>query len=217
MMQAKERQALEKLSKRYASKGYEVLLDQDAQRVLPEDLQEFVPDMVVMKGDEKVIIEIKQLGVPRRELTLLSQRVQDHPPWRLDVHFVKSPETPVRVEPDEIMATAERARQLFSSGNRFAAFLVMWSAFEAASRAALSRDSANALEKVEEPASLIKLLVFEGLIDEQSHNRLMEIEKVRNLAAHGGLTVPVNTDDFDFLFDVARDLTSDAMSGSRPE
>ena len=205
-MKNHEKSTLEKLAKRYADEGYEVLLERDAQQALPEDLRHFVPDMVLLRGDEKIIVELIQQGVSHDQLKSLAEKVQQHPNWRLDVQLVKSPETLIEVVPDDIRIALEKAERLFSSDDELAAFLVLWSAFEAGARAALSPDKDMVFDAAGAPSSLIKQLVFEGIIEDQDHDRLMELEKVRHMAVHGGLTVPVDHADFDFLMKITMDL-----------
>lgn len=210
-----ERETLQRLSRRYESEGYEVFLQKEAQALLPEELRSFVPDLVVKKGSELTIVEIKQRGSRNNALASIADRIREYPNLQLDVVIVGGPiNSAIETLPKDIVESLDAASELFESKNAQSAFLLLWSAFEAAAMAALSAIEPR-VGRPQSPEALVKSLVFEGLLDDDQHERLMEISKVRNLVAHGGLTVPIEKDDFRYLEKVVRKLIEPFEPDSR--
>ncbi len=215
MKKESEQKTVRRLAEQYAAEGYEVYLERDAQRVLPEGLRGFVPDMVVRRGDETIIIEIKQKGVPRDDVKLLAEQVRRQPGWRLDVHYVEPGLEPVVVSPADVKSSIANSKRLFSGGDKLAAFLLLWSTFEAAAMSTLSREKGVVFNTTLAPASLIKQLTFEGILEDTDHNQLLDMVQLRHMVVHGGVTTAVDDADFEFLASVTNRLTGPLKPGTQ--
>lgn len=215
MTSTAEHRAIERLARRYEENGYAVYTRRDAHAQLPDELRQFVPDFVARRGDEAVIVELKRRGMPAPHLSELAERVRRHAGWRLDVLYLDAPGEDMQgpAAPADIEKTVAASNRLFSEGDALAAWLLLWSAFDAAAMRALPEET-GAADGVVEPEALIKLLAYEGLVPDSDHDRLLELRQVRNRAAHGHLDVTVEWDSFDFLANVTRALLGPPEPGS---
>lgn len=77
-----ERERLLQLAEEYRAKGYEILF-QPSPADLPDFLKGYRPDMIVSRGDESVIVEVKSrssLSSSSTEyLSALAEVVEQHP------------------------------------------------------------------------------------------------------------------------------------------
>jgi Holliday junction resolvase len=80
-----ERERLLELAKEYRQKGYEVLLSPKPEE-LPDFLRGYRPDMIVRRGEEKVVIEVKSRPsiASAQYLRGLAQAVEEHPVGELN-------------------------------------------------------------------------------------------------------------------------------------
>jgi Holliday junction resolvase len=80
-----ERERLLQLAEEYRDKGYEISFHPNPED-LPDFLRNYRPDMIVRRGDEAVIIEVKSRrslnSSSRQYLQNLAQSVEQHPGWR---------------------------------------------------------------------------------------------------------------------------------------
>ena len=74
---------VEQIAQEYRDKGYEVLVEARAPQ-LPEPLARYRPDLVVRKGDEVVVIEVKSREISGDpQLQELAEVVRRQPGWRI--------------------------------------------------------------------------------------------------------------------------------------
>ena len=93
---AMEQETLERVAQRYRDEGYQVVVRPAAEQI-PPFIADFEPDLIAIRGNESVIVEIK---VNRMDLSSdhqishLAEIVNSRPGWRLDL-VVLEPETTV--------------------------------------------------------------------------------------------------------------------------
>lgn len=209
-----EKEAIEQLTRQLTEEGYIVHVGREAHAILPKALQTIVPDLVVQRGEENIVIEIKVKGSKHENFALLAERVRQQPGWRMDVHLIE-PKTASAKPPtiDEMKENVASSERLFANGDEVAALLLLWSVFEAAGVAALQEqlgDSAAAIDH----ASLVKQLTYQGLIEDPDHDKLLDIQALRNRLAHGQLDTPLDKNAFQFLVKAIRRLLKSSRPGS---
>jgi hypothetical protein len=177
---------VEQIAQEYRDKGYEVLVEARAPQ-LPEPLARYRPDLVVRKGDEVVVIEVKSresLGDP--QLQELAEVVRRQPGWRFELVLIRlEPGPPGTKEwnADDIAHNLGQVATLLRSGHQEAALLLAWSAAEATLRL-LAYEERLALEREDGPY-LLKLLATRAVITREQHDLLWEVLQLRNAIAHG--------------------------------
>lgn len=81
-----ERERLLELAEEYRKKGYEVLMPPKPEE-LPDFLRGYSPDMIVRRGEEAIVIEVKSRTsiASAQYLQGLAQAVEEHPGWRVEL------------------------------------------------------------------------------------------------------------------------------------
>lgn len=201
---------VEQVADRYRAEGYDVLVHPQM-RKRPAFLRDFSPDLIAKRGKENAVVEIKRMdrhpvGASRGRMAKL---VKSKPGWRLDLVIFSPKETgDVRTLPEKaIRDSIGRAKKLFGQGEKSAAFLLAWSAFEAAGRRAVEAIEQEPFENAS-PADLSKALLSLGEITEPQWRSLRDLLKVRNSVAHGGLDISIRKRDFDKICGLAERLIS---------
>lgn len=210
-----ERDELDRLAKKYEDQGYEVVTGERPVELLPEKLRFFSPDLILRKGDENIIVEIKTKGVTasRDQLVRIAEAVNHYPNWQLYIHLFEPEATADRVTPSDaaIRDAVANAKRLFDANERGAALLLLWSAFEAAGAQALGREGVDVLAPWE-PEALSLMLAHHGLIGDDEYERLVEVRNVRNLLAHGGLETEIDDGAFRYLAGLATRLLDEPQA-----
>ncbi len=155
-----ERERLLELAEEYRQKGYEVLLPPQAEE-LPDFLKGYRPDMIVRRGKETVIIEVKSRSsiASAQYLRELAQAVAGHPGWRVELAMTNPEDAasyPVNIEGSlqehEIKPQLQVAREL-ADRHPESAILFAWSLAEATFRL-LANQEGLSLQKPETPRLL---------------------------------------------------------------
>ena len=177
------RQAAEK----YRNQGYEVTLE------APLDFfPGFHADLLARKNNEVRVIEVKSRSslnaVP--QLAELVQIIDSKPGWDFELLLVGEPE---KVESPEgirefdngsIVDRIEQAEKALASGLPEAAFLLAWSACEAAIRERL-RAHGISEAGISSAAFVLDQAVYQGVISRDQYNKLTGMRKYRNAIVHG--------------------------------
>jgi hypothetical protein len=177
---------VEQIAQEYKDKGYEVLVEPEAEK-LPGSLASFRPDLVVRRGDEVVVIEVKSrasLGDP--QLQQLAEAVRRQPGWRFELVLLKPEAGPPGTKEwnaEDIAHNLDQVETLLRSAQEEAALLLAWSTAEATLRL-LTHKERLILERVDAPY-LLKLLVTRAVITRDQHDLIWEVLQLRNAVAHG--------------------------------
>lgn len=205
-----ERERLLELAKEYRQKGYEVLLPPKPED-LPDFLQGYHPDLIVRRGEEKVVIEVKSRSsiASAQYLRGLSQAVEEHPGWRVEL-VMTNPENAlhsVKVEGSlqehEITSQLQAAREL-TVHHPEAAILYTWSLAEATLRLLTNQEGLDSSRP--EPLRLLKQLATEGMISQAEYQSLMNAFGLRNAIAHGFKTTHLTPNNVLELIEVTEQL-----------
>ena len=182
-----ERKFVAKTAAKYRSRGYEVEED------CPLDfLPGFRADLVARKGDEVRVIEVKSRtsleATPR--LNELAEILYSKPGWSYDLLLVGEPEkleAPEGSQPfaeEEIRRRLAEAEEVLEKGSGEAAYLLVWSACEAAIRN-LIETAEISITRVTTASYVLDMAVMHGIISREDHDYLTDMMKFRNAIAHG--------------------------------
>ena len=187
---SRERQRARAIAEEYRSKGYEVI-EQPSPEQLPEFLAGYHPDVLVQRGDEAIIVEVKSRSSLTKDPRIreMSRVVQAEPHWNFELVVVgeeeqwSAPEGARPFERDDILRCIEAAERLVASGFSEAALLQAWSTLEATVRL-LSEEEGLVLERLN-PLSILTQATSNGVISRDDYNFLTKVMKYRNALAHG--------------------------------
>lgn len=207
-----ERERLLQLAEEYRNKGYEISFHPNPED-LPDFLRNYRPDMIVRRGGEAVIIEVKSRrslnSSSRQYLQNLAQSVEQHPGWRFELVMtnpedaVYSPKAESSLQQPEIETRLQVARQL-ATQHPESAILYSWSLVEATLRLVVEHEGMS-LQRLD-PLYLVKQLVTEGVISRSEYQLLMDALSLRNAIAHGFKATQITQESVYQLIDVAEQL-----------
>ena len=182
-----ERKFIDKTVAKYRSRGYEV-----EENCPLEFLPGFRADLVVRKDGEVRVIEVKSrtslAATPK--LNELAEILYDKPGWSYDLLLVGEPEkleSPEGAQPfaeEEIRQRLAEAEKVLEKGSGEAAFLLAWSACEAATRTLIAAEGIS-ITRVTTAAYVLDMAVMHGIISREDYDYLTDMMKYRNAIAHG--------------------------------
>ena len=176
-----------KTAEEYRSRGYEVVMEAPL-----EFFPGFIADLLVRKGDEVKVIEVRSrpsLAADPR-IGELARRVESKPGWTFELVLVSEPEkldspTGARSFGSENIAQRfEEAEKALEAGFPEAAFLLAWSAHEAAIRALFAEEGMTQ-SGITKPDFVLGQAVNHGVISRSEYKTLKELLKYRNAIVHG--------------------------------
>ncbi|MEH1835264.1 MAG: hypothetical protein V7L29_25225 [Nostoc sp.] len=207
-----ERERLLKLAEEYRQKGYEVFFHPNLED-LPDFLKTYRPDMIVRRGEENVVIEVKSRSSlnssSNQYLGNLAQAVERHPGWRFELVMTNpedtaySPKAEGSLQEDEIESHLQVARQL-TTQHPESALLSSWSLVEATLRLLAQKEELS-LERFD-PRYLINQLATEGVISKSEYQLLMNLLPLRNSIAHGFKTTELTQNSVYELIELTEQL-----------
>lgn len=191
-------EALLRVAEAYRSQGYRVHGPEDLDALstdLTTDLPWLSADLVAIRGDEHVIIQVATRTdpdwVPRMQRT--AEGLANRSGWRLALVVSDSePDGSIEAElphSSRVSHESALAKRLVVEGESEAAIMVAWAAFEAALIHALAPQEPRAIPRG--TPSRLKTALSLGLLSSEEHVRLLDFARHRNLVAHGFQTTAV--------------------------
>ena len=183
-------QRIERIAEEYRSKGYDVLIEPSGPD-LPPFLGDQRPDLIARRGDERLVIKLKSSSSEAEpgRLRNLAERISNESGWKF-VLIAPSPaeellpgERLTLLSASEIEQYVQQARGLLELCRKEAAILLAWAAVEALLRDLAKREEIP-LPRPETP-TLLKQMVFQGLVDSEQYRALNQAYKARSAVAHG--------------------------------
>jgi len=211
-----EAKRIQELAREYQERGYEVAIEPKSEQ-LPSSLADFRPDLLVRRGDDVVVVEVKSrgsLGDPK--LQQLANAVREQPGWRFEVVLLKPESEFPGARPWSAEEIEDRLREVeatSSAGHTEAALLLAWSAAEATLRLLAAKERL-ALERQDAPY-ILRLLVTRAVITREEHRRLWDLLQVRNAVAHGLKPPKLDAGDVAALCELVRGLLRQARPRRR--
>lgn len=211
-----ERDRIQALAEEYRSQGYEVAIEPDSSRI-PAFLSGYRPDLIVTRGGERTVIEVKS----RRSLSAeaqarqLARLIKGQPGWRFELVIVNdSPGGPpagsTAFDPARAHRALEEGRSLLKNGYVGPAMLSGWAALEAALRLLLNSEGIEPRRLT--PNHLLKQAVEEGLISRDDYQQLRTLMAGRNAIAHGYENPSVDSEAVSTLLEFTDQLLNETSS-----
>lgn len=175
----------------YESRGFEVI-PAPGLELIPFDLDGFRPRLLMRRGDEHYLVEVRHLGVPFSvdRLIEVTDEVRKHHGWHLllvttdDVpHGAPGIYEPLASWPKLRRRVASAIHLAGSGGNPEAALLALWAAVEGVLRRSAQRLSLP-IERLPTPVLLPNLYSYGNLTLEQ-YETLQDALHVRDRIAFG--------------------------------
>jgi hypothetical protein len=218
---ALEKQRAHDVAEEYRGKGYKVIEGPSPQD-LPDFLSGYHPDLLVRRGDEAVVVEVKSRSslVKDPQIRDLARLLRAKPGWNFELVVVGEGEKAGVLEGarsferQDILRNLEAAEKILGAGFPEAALLLAWATVEAAVRL-LTEEEGIELDNLT-PSYLLKQAVTNGVISREDYHLLMNALKYRNALAHG-----FNPSDFDSalvgdLIGTAKRLLESATAAQSP-
>ena len=177
----------QKTAEEYRGKGYEVLMQ------APLDfLPGFTADLLVRKGEEVKVIEVKTRPslAANPKIIELARTIESKPGWTFELLLVSepekrdSPESACSFSSEEIVQRFEEAEKALQAGLPEAAFLLAWSAHEAAIREVIAEQGVPD-RGITGSGYVLDQAVFHGVISRDDYTTLKEMLKYRSAIVHG--------------------------------
>jgi Holliday junction resolvase len=211
---AMQEEILERVAQRYRDEGYHVIVRPSADQI-PPFIAGFQPDLVAIRGNEGVVVEIKVNRIDLssdHQIAGLAEIVNARPGWRLDL-VVLEPETTIQkaaqeaAEPsdEQLAQILKTADELSEKGYSPYACVVAWGGLEAAMRR-LQSDAE--LYGRTTPTELMRTLYGNGFLSREQFERLRESYKIRSQVVHGLVPGQVDPDLVRYVTTTARYLVS---------
>ena len=176
-----------KTAEEYRSSGYDVQLDASL-----DFFPNFRADLLARKGDEVKVVEVKSrpsLAADPR-ISELAQLIESKPGWSFELVLVSEPEkvdSPIGTrafEGEAILQRMGQAERSLGAGMPEAAFLLAWSACEAAMRELIAAEGISDV-RITSPRFILDQAVFRGVISREKYDYLAGMLKYRNAIVHG--------------------------------
>ena len=186
-----ENVVLERLVPDLESQGYDVFVHPNKQMV-PPFLGAYVPDLIALRDDKNLVIEIKQAnGRAENILKDLAKRFEGQNRWEFRIVWISPNESQDGVtlqSREAISARLKEISQLLDAGFVDPAMLLAWATFEAIGRKLMPKE----FVRPQSPGRLVQVLATEGHITPDEGDVLRQIADMRNRFVHGELTVAIS-------------------------
>ena len=184
-----ERMRVEEIAQTYRDKGYDVLIEPRGDQ-LPDFLQAFRPNLIVHKGDEHIVVEVRTRGQVSDfpQVNELAKLVRNEADWRFQLVLL-GPENSLSVAGaspftvEEIRLKIKEVAFFVENGHLEAAFLIGWSLVEATLRTLAVKEEIAG--ETATPDYLLKQMTFEGIIARETYHDLKHAQQTRNAIVHG--------------------------------
>ncbi len=195
-----EQEFATEIAEDYVHKGWEVRNSEEALASVG-----FSPDLLLRRGDEYLVVEIKRLGsAPEPKISDLRKLVEKQPNWRLEVKLLPlSKEHPMRIIAEtETPKRLALIHALFGEHRYSEAVLIAWVVIEASLRKMLAEGAS------ERPAAIPDMLRTAYEAERISDPELRQLQRalaLRNVIVHG-YTADIAENEAQCIVSLARSL-----------
>lgn len=191
LLETEHNAKLREIADQYRYNGYEVTVEPNP-NVVPFDLGNYRPDLIVQKGDQAIIIEVKTAAdhISVDQFQTVAEEVRRHSGWRFVLVTAQDISSAPLVEENmnqptwaEISEQADHAQHLAELGEKDAAYLILWIAFERMLRLQV-RSIALPVDRLDS-SILIRQLYSNGELTIEQFDMALACRKIRNSIVHG--------------------------------
>jgi hypothetical protein len=186
-------------------------------------LRTLAPDIIARRDGENIVVQIKTSSPTSFEaIQRLARALEYRAGWELQVVYVDLPDPewqpPTRLpETNELLAQLDRIGGVSEDeAQRRVEFLLLWSIIEAAARHRLSSLKIPPMSRISSSA-LLKMLVREGIIEDDDYAVLRRGLATRNAIAHGFLNQVVDPALFEEIRRTAKALLATRRKARNPD
>jgi uncharacterized protein YutE (UPF0331/DUF86 family) len=200
---------VERLIPDLQAEGYDVIRE-PSRRMLPAFLGEYLPDLIALKTDSKLAIEVKS-GEKSESANLesIAKLFKGHDDWEFRVIWLPMGEkTPSpRIQGKEtILAAFDQCKKLRKQGHHAPSMLLAWATLEAIGRNLMARE----LLRPQTPGRVIDFMARNGIATPKEADRLRALAKIRNSIVHGELDAAVTDQQTTEMLDILGSIISSA-------
>lgn len=183
-----EQQKIKRLAKEYRAKGYNVQVNPEHD-ILPPFFGLYRPDLLVTRGDEHIVVEVKSRATlgSSDQLAGVAKILESRPGWRFELVVTNPSDTTKEeiseVRPELAQTRLAEAQRMLVGGQNEGALLLGWAAAEGALRALAAREDISL--KQQQPNYMIKILFSRGLLNNREFELLDGFRLARTQIAHG--------------------------------
>jgi hypothetical protein len=206
-----EREAIQQYAEWYTQQGYRVSIE-PSPREVPEFLRTLAPDMIARRDGENVVVQIKTSSPASfQAVQRLARALEHRAGWELQVVYADLPDPewqppPQLPERKDLLAQLDRISSASEDeARRRLDFLLLWSIIEAAARHRLAAMKVPSTARISSSA-LLKMLVSDGIIEDDDYTVLRRGLAARNAIAHGFLNHVVDATLFNEIRGAAKAL-----------
>lgn len=211
----REAKRLKEAAQEYRRKGYDVMVEPRGDQ-MPGFLQSFSPDMIIRKGDENIVVEVKtrESLSASEQLDRIAEVIAEQPSWELRLILTNPRATSVAdiensLSPGEILDLLKHVDRLSDLEEIDASLLLVTAAIEAAIRLIARKESI----KIEGKNILgdAKRLVSYGVLLESEYDSIETIAQSRSALAHGYRHRPVDVSDIKEMADCISEIVKNSQ------
>lgn len=199
-----ERAVLEVVRNELTAEGYVVILEPSAEAI-PVELRDLHPDAIAIKGEMKLLIEVKvskNSSVEQLARTMASRAQAAG--WEYRLYFASSqPKGDVRsASREQIDSSLASVEGLVDQDQLSAALLLSWATFEAVARSLRPK----LFNKPQSPGRVVEVLAGDGALTPDEADHVRSLIEARNATIHGDLLVRPSKDDISRFVEIMRAL-----------
>lgn len=199
-----------KTAEDYRKQGYDVTWD------VPLD---FLPgcqaDLLARKDDQVKVIAIKTRSAlaANRKIIELARTIDSKPGWSFELLLVaeperlESPEGAESLERENILQRIDEAEAILAAGHIESAFVLAWSAGEAAIRLSLADEGVPGAG-ITTAGHVLGQATSLGVISRDEYRRLSRLQRYRNVIVHGYSHDDLREEAVRELIEIVRGLTA---------
>jgi uncharacterized protein YutE (UPF0331/DUF86 family) len=205
-VEASEDVILERLVPDLKSQGYDVFVHPD-KLMVPSFLGTYRPDVIALRDDKNLVIEIKHGRRGGTALQDLAKRFEGQDRWKFQIVWVNPSEMQGDLALQSHETIAARLREIFGlldAGFVESAMLTSWAAFEAIGRKLM----ANEFSRPQTPGRLVQVLATEGYITPDEADVLRQLADTRTRFIHGELTIEASRPQVEAFLKILSSLAS---------
>ena len=194
------------LTDQYKKEGWEPIAP-DAASPIPN----FVPDLMLRKNDEYLVIDVKEPGYKEtRALNLIRKLIEMNDGWKFEIKIIPFNWNAgtAKIIDDDIKRRIEVAKTLAEQGHNAEAYILSWTAIEGLLRTGLERADTNTLSS----SGLIRRAFEEEMIDREQRQALEAGVSIRSRLVHG-ISHTLTVEDVARLLGIAVNLAGGARRG----